>query len=408
MKFAIALFDINNPGGIINHTEQLALGFRELGHEVDLVSLEWTERQNGDRKPQGIEDSVFGIKSHPYGGWDLTREMRVPYKGSQLGKAQERLSQYDGVVWTIPCPRKRKDSHGNTDWMELYKASPANVGVIHDGNLIGFYPNLVEVLPHFNGFACVHPCAHSTASALGGRADLVVNPMPDWTDFPQTNRDPGWLAAQTFKGWKRVDMLVRAARYMDKDLIKLMAGGGIEHCYMTSETKCKDNYFHEDGVKIWDAAVDNGMNFLGFISAERRDAAMAGVNAFVDPSYSARYAKMGSHFNRVIIEAMRMGCIPVAQRSVTEHAGWLEDGKHYVALDHDMSPQDYAEVVQNAAHAHPHLFHESWSELIGRFDRRKIAQQYILLGMQKKGQFNPTDDIKARSAKIMPHFRGET
>lgn len=404
MKIGIILFDINNPGGIIQHTEQLALGFRELGHEVELISLEWTERTPGDRKKQGIEPSVFGIDYHPYGGWDLTAEMRVPYKGAKLAEAKERLSQLDGAVWTIPCPRKRKDSKGNSDWLELYEAVPVNVGIIHDGNLIGFYPNLVEVLPHFNGFACVHPCALNTAEALGGNTRLIPNPMPDWDGFPITPRADGWLSAQTFKGWKRVDMLVAAARYMSPDLIKTMAGGGIEQCYMTSKDKCKENYFHHDGERIWDAAVANGMDFRGFISGAERDMWMSKVRAFVDPSLSRRYVKTGSHFNRVIIEAMRMGCIPVAQKGMTNHEGWLQDGVHYVGLDANLTHQEYAEVVEDASRSDATPYYDAWRQLLGRFDRRMVAQQYFDLARRPKGRFNPSVDIRARSAKIMKHF----
>ena len=39
MKVAICLYDINDLGGIINHTEWLAQGLKELGARVDLLQL---------------------------------------------------------------------------------------------------------------------------------------------------------------------------------------------------------------------------------------------------------------------------------------------------------------------------------------------------------------------------------
>ena len=39
MKIGIVLYDINQIGGIINHTEVLAKGFKELGHSVDLKMI---------------------------------------------------------------------------------------------------------------------------------------------------------------------------------------------------------------------------------------------------------------------------------------------------------------------------------------------------------------------------------
>ena len=39
MKIAIVLYEINDLGGIINHTEVLAKGFKELGHSVELKMI---------------------------------------------------------------------------------------------------------------------------------------------------------------------------------------------------------------------------------------------------------------------------------------------------------------------------------------------------------------------------------
>lgn len=407
MKIAIALFDINNPGGIVNHTEQLAFGLRELGHEVDLISLEWKSKQSrAKRLPDhpANEPSFFGGRMHPYNGWDLRAENRIPYRGAQLVFAQKRLAEYDGIIWTVPCPRRRKDSEGNMDWVELYDASPRNVGVIHDGNLVGFYPNIVRVIDKFRNLAAVHPCALSTAKELGGTTHLIPNPMPSVEMNLYGTREVGWLSAQTFKGWKKVGDLVRAARYMSPDLVKILAGGGIEHCYMTSPDKCKPDYFHEDGTRIWDAALDNGMEFLGFIGNEERDRRLRGVTALVDPSYSRRYAEMGSHFNRVVIEAMIQGTIPVARTSVTEHAGWLESGRHYMGIPDDASPQEYAEIVEEACELPNFRFAEHWEALLQRFERVRVAEQYAELLFGPATTWSPSPDMVRRSDAIMQHF----
>ena len=39
MKILITLFDIQDYGGIINHTEYLVKGLKQLGSQVDIVKL---------------------------------------------------------------------------------------------------------------------------------------------------------------------------------------------------------------------------------------------------------------------------------------------------------------------------------------------------------------------------------
>ena len=39
MKFLITFFQIQDYGGIINHTEHLVEGLKELGHSVDIAML---------------------------------------------------------------------------------------------------------------------------------------------------------------------------------------------------------------------------------------------------------------------------------------------------------------------------------------------------------------------------------
>tara|TARA_R110002167_G_C12707228_1_gene655151 strand:- start:40521 stop:41786 length:1266 start_codon:yes stop_codon:yes gene_type:complete len=409
MRIGIVLYAINNPGGILNHTEQLAQGLRELGHTVDLLSLEWKDKPLKGKVTGGSDESVFGIKFHPYKGWDLTAEMRVPYKGPMLSSAKARLGSYDGLIWTIPCPRKKKETKGDTDWLELYSSCPRNVGIVHDGNLVTYYSNITRTLPWMSGLACVHPCALASTNDLTGNAQLVVNPFAPLETIPGSfNRKPGWYAGQTFKGWKRVDNVIRAARFMTPDLRKVVAGGGIEQCYMVSPDKCKPQYFHEDGVRIWDAAIDNGMDYLGFISGRERDLHLRNLTAAVDPSYSKAYAKLGSHFNRTLIEPMRMGCVPIAEEAVTEHAGWLEAGVHYVGIPLDTGPQEYAAIVEEACRKpEGAVDRDAQRDFLQRFDRKLVAQQYVDMLESPIPGWSWSEAVETKAAKIMEHFAPE-
>lgn len=409
MKIGIVLYAINNPGGILNHTEQLAQGLRDLGHTVDLLSLEWKDKPLKGKVTGGEDESVFGIKFHPYKGWDLTSEMRVPYKGPMLSSAKARLGQYDGLIWTIPCPRKKKETKGDMDWLELYSSCPRNVGIVHDGNLPGYYANIVRTLPWMSGLACVHPCAHASTKDIEGNAQLVVNPFAPLEEIPgASGRSRGWYSGQTFKGWKRVDNLIRAARFMSPKLLKHLAGGGIEQCYMVSPDKCKPQYFHEDGERIWDAAIANGMEYHGFVSGSHRDMLLRNLTACVDPSYSKAYAKMGSHFNRTLVEPMRMGCVPIAEEAVTEHAGWLEAGVHYVGIPTGIGPEEYARIVEEACRKPEQMVdREAQRDFLQRFDRKLVAQQYVDMLETPVPAWTWNAQLEAKAAKLMEHFAPE-
>ena len=101
----------------------------------------------------------------------------------------------------------------------------------------------------------------------------------------------GFAAVQIFKGWKRVDSLIRAIPYMDNRESKIVGGAGIEYRYMTSKDKCKDKYFNKNGDRIWDVALNSGMLYKGVMLNEKVLELMGNVKLQIDPSFSAKYAK---------------------------------------------------------------------------------------------------------------------
>ena len=85
MKVLITMYDINNPGGIINHNENLIAGLKELGHEVDFVELLWRERSSEKRVSDktGFEEKHSGYPVHQGKGWLFPVQKRIPYKGRE-------------------------------------------------------------------------------------------------------------------------------------------------------------------------------------------------------------------------------------------------------------------------------------------------------------------------------------
>ena len=429
MKIAIAFHPINSMGGIINHTEHLAAGLKELGHEVELLEMVWsnTVRRRSWKRERDTDQSVFGCRVCQYGGWELTTENRIKYKGEHRHNARKRLNSYDLVIWTVSAPSTGKINDGNEDWMDLYRLDCPQIAIVHDGNVQHLGAHLLKVteLAKKLYVAAVHPCAYHGCAGVPAPRALILNPQPprETDTLPWAKRTAGFLSCQTFKRWKRVDDLVRAIPYMPKKMVKLIAGGGIEHNYLTSVDKCRPEYFFPanhpqfPGARIWDTALEHGMEFSEYIANEQRDKHLQKLRCLVDPSWSNSYAKIGDHFNRVVVDAIRVGAIPIAHPLgiSTNKDGIGEVFKpwvHYVPLPVEGTDEEYAARVAEACTSlDPEKAEEirkAGAELFENFDRVKVASQFIEL-MQGKptgwyGKLEvgePNDKMREKCTKLM-------
>lgn len=444
MKIAITMYDINNPGGIINHTEELARGFQAMGHTVDLLQLCWKDKVKEQKKKDrtGFSAGAFNIPVAQGHGWIFPASKRIPYKGKYLREqAQKRLNAYDLVIWTIPVPTQQAANEKNMDWLDLYKLSAPQILVIHDGNMLKAYPHITVAIEQakgsaFVGLACVHPCAYHGAAGLAVPRAMILNPQPPapQTILPWAQRARGFLSCQTFKGWKRVHELIEAIAYLPDPVTavstRLVAGGGIEHNYLTSVDKCKPQYHHQAGSKwpgrkFWDVALENGMNFLGYISNQERDRILGETTCLIDPSWSKSYAKVGDHFNRVVVDAIRMGAVPLARplgisTNLAGEGEVFKAGEAYVAIPQDATPQQYADKIREACEMPDYVaraYQEAGQELFKHFDRNKIASQFLDLAtgfdtgyygkLETGGNWpNHSPDVQAASDKVMKEFFG--
>tara|TARA_R110000744_G_scaffold44267_3_gene98880 strand:- start:7204 stop:8553 length:1350 start_codon:yes stop_codon:yes gene_type:complete len=409
MKVLITMYGINSPGGIINHNENLIAGLKMCGHEVDFVELLWRNTTKGKttKHKDNYERGASGIPVHQGKGWLFPKEKRIPYKGKQnINKWKEFANKFDVIIWQIPVPTKQRDNTGNMDWTELYNLNESvkQVAVIHDGNMRKSYPWISYISKHLNGLACVHPCGYHGASVLNTPRALILNPQNvDKALFGKeekswTERKKGFISLQTFKGWKHVDDLVRAIPHMNLETAKVMAGGGIEHNYMTSENKCKPNYFVSEekdpdilssfhGHKIWDVAMQHKMEWLGYICQQEAKQIMGGLRCLIDPSWSVAYAKIGDHFNRVLVDGIIEGLIPIARNFgvSTNEEGIGEVFKpntNYIMVPHDATPKEFAETVEytlNLSEENAGFIRHKNKELLKHFERERVASDYVNL-----------------------------
>jgi glycosyltransferase involved in cell wall biosynthesis len=390
MKFLITFFQIQDYGGIINHTEYLTAGLKELGHTVDIAMLVPKHGVVRTSLPKDIEDKTkYSINpkgtnlyhNQARGWYGMTK---IPYLNEyRKNKFKEDCSNYDAVIWQIPVPTLSKENKGIKDWYDLYSTGTKNIAVIHDGNLPNLYPHLASVQNKFYSMICVHESAFESAENIQIPRMLVVNPhdIQKQGQYGQKKFEEkdGLVAIQIFKGWKRVDSLVRAIPFMNNKEQKIVGGAGIEYRYMTSKEKCKPKYFEPNGSRIWDNALASGMEYVGVVDNEKVFNYLNNAKVHIDPSWSKKYHAFGSHFNRTTIEAMISGCLPIATDLGMGNSDIFKKNKNYVEISHEATPKQFAEIVDDCLQNKSkwQTITDNNCEKLQEFDMKKVADEYV-------------------------------
>lgn len=406
MKIMMVMHTFNNFGGIINHCEHLMAGLKELGHDVNFAYLKGTKTVRPVEIPSELKEGwEIGVGSgypvHQGDGW------MAPYYSYKVKESIDKFvddaNKHDIVIWQSIFGFKNKDTEKYKDWLPMIENVKAKqIVIIHDANLKKLYPWISLFEKHFAGLACVHPAAYESADFMSTPRALILNPQ-DIAGVPPTpqfaGRENKILSIQTFKRWKRVDDLIRAVPYM-KNVKTLVGGYGIEAAYMMSKDKCKEEYFattqydpdvtsDREGKRIWENAENSGnFEYLGFISGAKRDEILKTSKFLVDPSWSNTF---GEHFNRVVVDSMRIGTVPIAVNfgvSNNEEGNGvvLKAGVNYCMLKKSYTPKQYGEAIAEYCDMpeseYMRIVQNNY-ELIQQFDRKHIAQHYLDLADQK-------------------------
>lgn len=400
MKILFVCHEFSNYGGILSHTEQLMAGFNDLGHTTKLICLKPSKKALTSTKSSGKMDEFnsdigagSGLMVHQGKGWYTQYQpfLNSMYVDSFIKMANE----YDIVIWESIFGFKNADTEGQTDWIRMIKdVKSKQIIIVHDGNLKKFYPWVNHVKNHITGLACVHPSAYKSTDQIEIPARLILNPQNDVVKTSAT-RKRQILSLQTFKRWKRVDNLVAAIPHI-KDIDVIIAGDGIERAYMSSPDKCKPEYFCTPGSdshatkgmygkKIWDNALNSGMKYLGFISEKQRDEILSESKFLIDTSWSKSY---GSHFNRVIVDAMRVGVVPIARNlGVSDNELGLSDffkpNDNYLMIPWNATPKEFADYINEfmdmPQDQYDKIVENNYNLVNCAFNRKKIANDYIEL-----------------------------
>lgn len=413
MNILLAHFKIQDWGGIVNYSEFLARGFKELGHTVNSVMLKNTGatgyHKGKDRSlDQGWEYGPgLGLWMHQKNGWEGMYQFN--YAADTTGDWWEAFTEeYDLVIYIVPVPTCSKQNKGDESWLRLFKTTfTPQVSVIHDGNMQKLYPHILETVPYLEGVICVHDAAFNSAEVLPVNRALIPNPHENHIEdiLLPCEREDGFVSMQTFKRWKRVDDLIRAIPHMDDMSDKIICGGGIEYYYMTSKDKCKKEYMDEQGNRIWDNAVANGMEFLGYVDTAERDNLLRKYKLLIDPSWSHNYSKLGAHFNRVMVEAMSLGCVPVCTDLGMKDSSFFEAGENYIEIPYDISPEGYAGIIDRYMQDEEALerIQENNLELVEMFRKDNIAR--IILDFVNP---NGYERSKSKRGKVTEKFQADS
>lgn len=384
MKILLAFYPIDDMGGIINHNEQLSAGLQALGHNVFTKILLPREDmpRNGLSGGRGSNSPFTTLEFDQRRGYTWPTTHCIPYRGRAKKAAIEELNKYDLIIWQVAVPTKRKENKGNEDWVDLYENNATQLAVIHDGNFLTSYPWLEQISHLLTGLICVHHCAFNSAKNISVPSSLILNPQeirPVELGREQWKwRRKGFLSLQTFKAWKHVPELVAAVPHLADGVEANLAGKGIDYYYLTSEDKCK-------WPGIWDAAIGAGMQYHDVITNHDRDVMLHNLTCLVDPSWSKKYAAIGGHFNRVVVDAILCGAVPVVRpwgiSTNREGSGELfVAGVNCVAIPQQATTEEYGAALSEACNMpYEEYFRimRSAASLLPRFDRKHVAKQVL-------------------------------
>jgi glycosyltransferase involved in cell wall biosynthesis len=405
MKILTVVHDFNNFGGIISHAEQLLAGFKDLGHETDFIYLRTTK--TGGTISGGVDEGYdigvgTGRPVHQGKGW--RGEYLSIINEADIQKFIDKANEFDVVIWQSIFGFKCQETENKTSWLRMITdITPKQIVIVHDGNLRKNYPWIHHFKDKITALACVHPSAFKQAAIMEIPRALIVNPQQIQTkDSPKkfSERKDAIFSLQTFKRWKRVDDLVAAVPYIKAEVI--IAGDGIERSYMASKDKCKPEYFctlrrdpnaQEDliGKRIWENAENDGMKYIGFVSEQKRDEILSDVKFLLDPSWSKTY---GEHFNRVIVDAMKQGVVPIARNlgvsDNEEGVGFFKPDVNYLMIPWNATPKEFGDLINkwtSMSEKEYNAIVQNNNKMLKVFDRKRIAQEYIDLA---NGKLNTT------------------
>lgn len=391
MKIRFCTFAIAKYGGIVGHIEAKWKALQEMGHDVDVIILDYTKNISNiqyENKIKKLESGEFqdalDLKSQN-GGYKkspITNLWTNPYYGfllepnknrlaalnrSSLDRWHELVDDCDIIFWSF-IPTKTSEAKGFNWWHEYFDLpkSVNQVLSIHDGyyDLRNSWTNLLADKISF--MECVHLTSYNACEVFDIPRTLNFDSRFIDTKLKKVlkyKKKVDFFAAHIFKSMKRMEDLVASVPYLD-DCKLIVAGSGIELYYMMTDdvTKQKPNYtvsLKKDpdcktkhiGMSLWKRAEKYGMDFAGLISNEEVQLTLQQSRFAIDPSYCTHYAKyVNTHLNGFIIEAMINGSYPILRnyRKDEVENDYIFKSINAIFIPYDTTPKEFAKYLNKA------------------------------------------------------------
>jgi len=207
MRIAIIHFPINKVGGIDSWAINIQIGFRRLGHEVQLI--------------HSTPQSRF--KCHPTEGRTVSEKTIIPgihlgYRDEDMDDTLEKLNGYDLVMFLHAAPHPTKANLNYYDienWKRLYKeVSKPKMSVFHDRNWTKTNEWITEVVDHVDGVLAAQHHFLDCAQDYASHRSTDLPPIKVWweyqpfdipeldLDYVMKNKDFYGVVATQWIAWK--------------------------------------------------------------------------------------------------------------------------------------------------------------------------------------------------------------
>ena len=455
-KIRFVTFALAKYGGIISHIEAKYKAFKDLGHDVDIIVLDYIKdipknqftnkleklesgkfQESLDIKSQNggySKSEVTGYWSNPYYGWLLPDTNRIPcLNPNSVDKFKEAVKDVDLIIWSF-VPTKTSEAKGFNWWHKYFELPKKTRQIlsVHDGyyDLRNSWSNLLK--NKIELLECVHITSLNACNVfdiprtLSLDSRYVSEKNFDNITYPK-DREFDFVAAHIFKSMKRMEDLVAAVPYVDSESI-LVAGSGIELYYMMTdnEEKQKPKYtvslktdpdaLNSDiGKSLWKRAEENGMTYLGIIENETVNDLLLNSKFAIDPSFCTHYAKyVNTHLNGFIIEAIVNGCYPILRNYRKDRVknDFIFQRLNAIYIPYDATPKEFGKYLNEALKMSEDKYLE------GVYNNMELAMEILnpkrnmkkLLNTVFKGKTDDVlkgesnDKIKSDAEKIMFDF----
>lgn len=431
-------------GGHLDFSDEMVKGFKTLGHTCEFLLL--TEKKSGKKNSslEKVLQETSGIDNTGKYIWEFSFYENIncwgnvekgfikdaqPYQTEkEIEFINNKLDSYDLVIWQDLGNFNQKTNRDfkNINWLKLFrrKTGVSQIMILHEHNLYGRYPFVSIIRQHFDNVIAVHPASFNKAKNLGLPTFLIPNPHDlsdvDFSHSNYINKEKRIAFSMgAWKSSKRFQDIVSAIPYFD-NINMVMAGDGTEKRYMVTNNpeKMKKEYICTiesdqdvdinsltgDPIKdgIWTRALKNNLNYVGTISKNTREKYYSDAFLFIDPAWYKENLKIGAHFSRVIIEAMKKGILPIGRNlglsNNEEGDGILfKSNINYIMIPWNATPKEFGDIVNSTFNFSKDKYDEivfNNYNLIKRLETSLVCEQYIDSILPKRTDYILQDQIK--------------